>query len=127
MKNISRRNFLKKSSLVVTSLGATLYMNPYEVFSGDPEKDLVWDKAPCRFCGTGCSVMVGVKDGKILAVKGDPHSSVNQGTLCIKGYSLPFIQYGRDRLTLPLIRKKDGKLSKDGQRCCWIYDYLWNG
>jgi nitrate reductase NapA len=115
MKTISRRDFLKKGSLVISSLGATIYMNPYSVFSGDLEKDLVWDKAPCRFCGTGCSVMIGVKDGKILAVKGDPKSSVNKGTLCIKGYSLPFIQYGRDRLTSPLIRLKDGKLSKDGQ------------
>ena len=115
MKTISRRDFLKKGSLVISSLGATIYMNPDSVFSGDLEKDLVWDKAPCRFCGTGCSVMIGVKDGKILAVKGDPKSSVNKGTLCIKGYSLPFIQYGRDRLTSPLIRLKDGKLSKDGQ------------
>ena len=27
-----------------------------------------WDKAPCRFCGTGCHVQVGVKDGKVVAV-----------------------------------------------------------
>ncbi len=89
-------------------------MNPFEAFAGDPEKDLVWDKAPCRFCGTGCSVMVGVADGKVMAVKGDPGSSVNQGTLCVKGYSLPFIQYGRDRLTTPLIRMKNGRYDKHG-------------
>ena len=110
----------------MTSLGAALYMNPYDVFSGDPEKDLIWDKAPCRFCGTGCSVMVGVKGGKIMAVKGDPNSSVNQGTLCIKGYSLPFIQYGRDRLTSPLIRVKNGTLSKDGQLEETTWDHALN-
>ena len=29
-----------------------------------------WDKAPCRFCGTGCHVMVGVKNDKVVAVTG---------------------------------------------------------
>ncbi|NIS71022.1 MAG: molybdopterin-dependent oxidoreductase [Proteobacteria bacterium] len=92
----------------------TIALNPFEVFGGDPELELVWDKAACRFCGTGCSVLVGVKDGKIMAVKGDSKSSVNQGTLCAKGYSLPFIQYGRDRLTRPLVRMKNGQYSKGG-------------
>ena len=46
------------------------------------------------------SVMVGIKDQKIMAVRGNPASSVNQGTLCVKGYSLPFIQYASDRLDM---------------------------
>ena len=29
-----------------------------------------WGKAPCRYCGTGCGVEVGVKDNKIVAVRG---------------------------------------------------------
>ncbi|KAB2892588.1 MAG: hypothetical protein F9K40_18150, partial [Kofleriaceae bacterium] len=32
---------------------------------------VTWDKAPCRFCGTGCHVQVGVKDGKVVASAGD--------------------------------------------------------
>jgi nitrate reductase NapA len=50
-----------------------------------------------------------------MAVKGDPGSSVNRGTLCVKGYSLPFIQYGRDRLTKPLVRMKNGRYDKHGE------------
>lgn len=65
---------------------------------------LTWSKAPCRFCGVGCGVMVGVKDRRIQAVAGDELSPVNRGLLCIKGYSLPAILYGEDRLTAPLIR-----------------------
>ncbi len=65
---------------------------------------LTWTKAPCRFCGVGCGVMVGVKEGKVLAVAGDELSPVNRGLLCIKGYSLPGVLYGEDRLTHPLIR-----------------------
>ena len=71
---------------------------------------------------TGCSVLVGVKDGKIIAVKGDPQSSVNQGTLCIKGYSLPFIQYGRDRLIRPLVRMANGKYNEQGE----LTEVSWN-
>lgn len=113
MKKARRRSFVAGAAAAGATVGA-IWFNPNEAFAGDPDKDLVWDKAPCRFCGTGCSVMVGVKNGKIMAVKGDPKSSVNQGTLCVKGYALPFICYGEDRLTTPLIRKKNGKYSKDG-------------
>lgn len=114
MKGATRREFIKQGTLAILATGSSIYFNPFEAFAGDPEKDLVWDKAPCRFCGTGCSVMVGIKENKIIAVKGDPESSVNQGTLCVKGYSLPFIQYGRDRLTRPLVRMKNGQYSKQG-------------
>jgi len=28
-----------------------------------------WDKAACRFCGTGCGIMLATKGGKIVAVQ----------------------------------------------------------
>jgi len=40
------------------------------VMPGD-EAQLRWSKAPCRFCGTGCGVMVAVKDGQVVANHGD--------------------------------------------------------
>jgi anaerobic selenocysteine-containing dehydrogenase len=76
--------------------------------------DIRWDKAPCRFCGTGCSVLVGTKDGKVIASQGGPDAPVNRGLNCIKGYFLPKILYGQDRLTQPLLRKWNGKYDKDG-------------
>lgn len=74
--------------------------------------NVVWDKAPCRYCGTGCGVEVGVRDGKVVAVRGDEKNPVNQGLLCAKGYHLPAMLYGRDRLTHPLRRDGDGNLTK---------------
>lgn len=74
-----------------------------------------WDKAPCRFCGTGCSVMVGVQDGRVVATQGDPEAPVNRGLNCIKGYFLSKILYGKDRLQTPLLRKKNGKYDKNGE------------
>jgi nitrate reductase NapA len=69
--------------------------------------DLDWKKAPCRYCGTGCGVEVGIKDGKVMAVRGDEASPVNRGLLCVKGYHLPAMLYGKDRLRYPL--KRDGE------------------
>ncbi len=68
-----------------------------------------WNKAPCRYCGTGCGVEVGVREGKVVAVRGDAASPVNKGLLCVKGYHLPAMLYGADRLTKPLKRNADGK------------------
>lgn len=76
------------------------------------DADLTWGKAPCRFCGTGCGVEVGVKDGKAVAVRGDEKSPVNRGLLCVKGYHLPGFLYGEDRLKHPMRRHPDGTLER---------------
>jgi nitrate reductase NapA len=54
-------------------------------------------------------VQVGVKDGAVVAIAGDPQAAVNKGLLCMKGYHVGGILYGEDRLTQPLLRK-NGKL-----------------
>jgi nitrate reductase NapA len=75
-----------------------------------------WDKAVCRFCGTGCGIMVATKDDRIIAVKGDPAAPVNMGLNCIKGYFNAKIIYGADRLTEPLMRVNDrGEFDKNGK------------
>jgi nitrate reductase NapA len=78
-----------------------------EVDPSDPA--ITWDKAPCRFCGTGCHVDVGVADDRIVAIRGDQHAPVNRGLLCVKGYHVGLALYGQDRLTTPLLRR-DGRL-----------------
>jgi nitrate reductase NapA len=72
------------------------------------DSDLTWSKAPCRYCGTGCGVEVGVNDGRIMAVRGDEANPVNRGLLCVKGYHLPAMLYGEDRLRYPMLKQPDG-------------------
>jgi nitrate reductase NapA len=72
------------------------------------DADLDWKKAPCRYCGTGCGVEVGIADGKVMAVRGDEASPVNKGLMCVKGYHLPGMLYGEDRLKHPMLRDGDG-------------------
>jgi nitrate reductase NapA len=76
---------------------------------------LKWSKAPCRFCGTGCGVTVGVKDNRVVATHGDVAAEVNKGLNCVKGYFLSKIMYGDDRLTTPLLRMRNGQYAKDGE------------
>jgi nitrate reductase NapA len=113
---ISRRDFLKSS--IAASTAATVGMPLSKqaeaaVLAG--EKDWQWDKAVCRFCGTGCGIMVATKEGRIVATKGDPKAPVNRGLNCVKGYFNGKILYGKDRLTQPLLRMKDGKFDKKGK------------
>jgi nitrate reductase NapA len=75
-------------------------------------ESIKWDKAPCRFCGTGCGVMVGVEHGRVVAVRGDEASPVNKGLLCVKGYHLPGLLYGEDRLLHPQKRNSDGTFAR---------------
>lgn len=64
------------------------------------------------FCGTGCGVLVGIKDNRLIASQGDPDAEVNRGLNCIKGYFLPKIMYGKDRLTQPMLRMKMVNMTK---------------
>src|SRR3546814_10083551 len=58
--------------------------------------------------------MGGVKEGRVVATHGDMLAEVNRGLNCVKGYFLSKIMYGADRLTEPLLRKKNGAYAKDG-------------
>lgn len=107
---MKRREFLKQAALAAAGsvLAGTM---PRDIIAAEGADGLVWQKAPCRFCGTGCGVMVGVTRGRVVAVQGDLENPVNKGLLCAKGYHVGAILYGKDRLTHPMIRR-NGKLEK---------------
>ena len=113
---ITRREFLKNS--VAASAAATVGLplsEQAEAAVAQSEAGWQWDKGACRFCGTGCGIMIATKDGRIVATKGDPKAPVNKGLNCVKGYFNGKIMYGQDRLTTPLLRMTDGKYDKKGK------------
>src|SRR5688572_7592202 len=60
----------------------------------------------CPYCGVGCQLTYHVKDDKILYVEGRD-GPANQGRLCVKGrYGFDYAHHPQ-RLTKPLIRRKD--------------------
>ncbi len=112
---LTRREFIKSNAVMAAAATAGVTL-PTAGLKAQQEEDegIRWDKVPCRFCGTGCSILVGVKDGRVVATQGDPDAPVNKGLACIKGYFLAKVMYGKDRLTKPLMRKKNGKFDKNG-------------
>lgn len=114
---LTRRDVIKAQAAAVAAsvAGLSMPVQATNLITSSAENQIQWDKAPCRFCGTGCSVSVGTKAGKVVATHGDQLSPVNRGLNCIKGYFLAKIIYGRDRLTQPLLRKTNGVYDKNGE------------
>ncbi len=112
----TRRSFIKASAAASAAAAAGLPVpaQATNLITDSEYTRINWAKAPCRFCGTGCGVNVGVKDGRVVATHGDIKSEVNRGLNCVKGYFLSKIMYGADRLQTPLLRMKDGRFDKNG-------------
>ncbi len=116
LPQIKRRELLKAG--IAASAAMTVGIPVSEVAkaaAAASENGVAWTKGVCRFCGTGCGLSVGVRDGRVVATKGDPDAPVNRGLNCIKGYFNAKILYGKDRLTKPLLRKANGKFDKNGK------------
>ena len=72
-------------------------------------KSRVWDlentDTICSYCSTGCTITVGVKNGRILRVRGDDEKGINEGDLCIKGrFGFQYCE-SPERLTVPLVKR----------------------
>ena len=64
-----------------------------------------WVRSTCGYCGVGCGLYIGVKDGRPVYTKGDPTHPVNRGTLCPKGLTEHEMVDSSGRVTTPMIRK----------------------
>lgn len=119
--SLSRREFLRASALsaAATTLGiGSIFSNT--AFAGikidenqfmEDSKGIKWHKSVCRFCGVGCGVMLGTKDGKPIGIRGDKENTINSGLLCVKGFYLNKMITAKNRLLYPMVRK-NGKLTR---------------
>lgn len=65
------------------------------------EKDTI-----CPFCGCGCTLTLGLREGKILRSRGKEDAGRSGGNLCGRGrFGFDYI-YSENRLKTPLIRKE---------------------
>ena len=68
-----------------------------------PEREI---KTVCSYCGVGCGMYLEIRGDKVVSVRGDKESPVNEGDLCVKGrFGFHFINHP-DRLSSPLIKKE---------------------
>ena len=77
---------------------------------------LDWKKGICPYCGVGCGLLVGNKDGRVMKTRGDPGHPANWGLICGKGATLPQMVNTPDRMTHPLMRTNR---QQDFQRATW--------
>src|SRR5215218_5405568 len=72
-----------------------------------------WVQSCCVLCSVGCGLDIGVKDGRIVGVRGRGVDRVNKGRLGPKGLHGWEANNSPDRLTRPLIRR-NGRLEPAG-------------
>ncbi len=69
-------------------------------------------KTTCPYCGVGCQMFLGIRDGRIVSVRGDKDGAANRSRLCVKGrFGIAEFVHSAERLTKPLIRK-NGRLQE---------------
>ncbi len=115
--DISRREFLRRSGLATTggAVGGlvSLGLEPRQIRSATVP--LEWKNERTRivpssspYCAVGCSLLLHVRDGKLLNVEGNPDSPINRGTLCPKGAASFQLTVNPQRPTKCLYRRPGG-------------------
>jgi anaerobic selenocysteine-containing dehydrogenase len=69
-----------------------------------------WTKTTCGYCSVGCGMLLGTREGRAVAVRGDADHPVNRGKLCPKGLSEHHTLAAPGRALYPML---------DGQRIGW--------
>lgn len=114
--NVTRRSFLKASGISLTVLATGL---GFDVAAAQAQgyalKLQGCTKIPsiCHFCSGGCSMLLYIKEGKLIHLEGDPDHPTNEGTLCPKAASLASVAYSPDRPKNPKYRAPGAKEWKD--------------
>lgn len=107
-ENLSRRRFIKLGTGITAVGGMAMGGWAFTELIVDKDPARSWHKSVCRYCGTGCGVMVGMSGDKVTRIRGDKEAH-NKGVICIKGSMLAELTQLKNRAVKPKIRKK-GKL-----------------
>jgi formate dehydrogenase major subunit len=102
----TRREFLKLSGLAA---GTALVPGAAVAAARDGpapplRKEIGQTTSICPYCAVGCGMIVGVQDGKVVNIEGDPEHPINQGALCSKGSTLSQLVNSPRRITKPAYR-----------------------
>ena len=67
----TRRDFIKANAVATAAAAAGISSAAGATNLITTDNRLQWEKAPGRFCGTGCSVNVATRDNRVVATHGD--------------------------------------------------------
>ena len=78
-------------------------------FVGSPERETL---SICGFCGVGCCLSLGVAFDRVVETNpSHQEGTVNGSTLCVRGHFAHDFLNSADRLTSPLIRQNDTRVT----------------
>lgn len=64
-----------------------------------------WVNSTCGYCSVGCGMQLGVKNDRVVSVRGNPDHPVNRGKLCPKGLSEHYAITAEGRAQYPMLRR----------------------
>ena len=87
--------------------------DPVLGFTAESKHADKWINTTCGYCSVGCGMQLGVRDARVVSVRGNPDHPVNRGKLCPKGLAEHYAIQAEGRALYPLLRK-DGELLRVG-------------
>ncbi len=102
---LTRREFIKRTAALTAASLVGIELPKLEKAAQAADVDR-WEPGVCRFCGVGCRVYLGLKNGKPVAIKGITESATNKGFVCMKGMLFYKIIHHPERLKKPLYRER---------------------
>jgi len=103
---ISRREFLISAAKIGSLMGVYPVLSYAASLSLAPSgiKGAKRYVTGCMWCQNGCSMIVYIKDGKVVHLTGNPEDEVTKGKICIKPFGSVELLSSPLRLTHPLKR-----------------------
>jgi len=104
LTTLNRRDFLRRSAAGGFALGGLLGLGlDLRAAQGETRRFKFTDTkevpSVCPYCAVGCGQLVGVREGKIVNLEGNPDSPINRGTLCPKGAATYQLAVNPHRIT----------------------------
>ncbi|MEW6455493.1 MAG: molybdopterin-dependent oxidoreductase [Acidobacteriota bacterium] len=117
---MKRRNFIKLTGSTLAGLALSNCGKKDILINFVEREDMSskWIPSICDQCFGGCGVLVKVKKGRVINLKGNPYHPVNRGGLCPKGLASLQLIYNPDRIKTP-IKKVGNRFSKEWKPISW--------
>jgi anaerobic selenocysteine-containing dehydrogenase len=103
----------RKSGFDIRSSDYTYGEDPVLGFTSTRKHADRWVNSTCGYCSVGCGMQLGVRNGKVVSVRGNPEHPVNIGKLCPKGLAEHYAINAEDRARYPMLRT-NGELKRVG-------------
>ena len=95
----------RRSGLDIRSAHYRYGVDPVLGFTSARKHAQRWVNTTCGYCSVGCGMQLGVKDGRVVSVRGNQAHPVNMGKLCPKGLAEHYAIEAEGRARYPLLRQ----------------------